>query len=494
MVKNKFNIILVLISLFAFSCTSKKEVPVKETILARIGDKTISKHEFIKRAEYTVRPGFLSGNSPVHKNIIFNSLVAEKLVALEYGDSSITRSEDFFLGRLEQAMRIYLFEKEATQKVKIDSNQINRLVKNSTKQFDVSYVSIADSNSAAQIQDSLFNYEKDFVELMQNNGLEEIPTRKVEWNFNEDSKILDSLFLKDREPGDLVGPIEISRNHYMFVLIDNVNEQKIFTDDFVSRRRNEIVDKVRLTKASEYYDHFIVDLMKEKSLEFNDEVFYQLVEVLGPVYLKNQSNKENMVKNLYWGSEERGDLPKTNKEKMELIKEEKLFEIDGNVWTVKDVSNYINKHPLVFRRKKMKNEEFGHEFQKAIIDLVTDYYVTQEAYQRGYDQVNVVKREYNIWKDNLNFVYQRNKILQSKKISGNLKSGKMNEIFSIMNPIVENLQKKFADEIELNIEELDKIDLTNINLEVIQPSEAYPKVVPGFPVVTDLHSLNYGNK
>ena len=43
------------IGLLILRC-GKKDEPIPETLIARIGDKTISQNEFIRRAEYTIRP------------------------------------------------------------------------------------------------------------------------------------------------------------------------------------------------------------------------------------------------------------------------------------------------------------------------------------------------------------------------------------------------------------------------------------------------------
>ncbi|MGH7457409.1 MAG: hypothetical protein ACRENG_39030, partial [bacterium] len=88
---------------------SKKADTAKETIIARIGSKTISQNEFIRRAEYTIRPGYCRGDDYIQRKIVLNSLVAEKLLALEAGDhNALLQNEEWQLylqGRQEQAMR-----------------------------------------------------------------------------------------------------------------------------------------------------------------------------------------------------------------------------------------------------------------------------------------------------------------------------------------------------------------------------------------------------
>ena len=50
----------------------RKPVQLEEVILAKVADRDISVAEFIRRAEYTIRPRYCKGNYNVHKKIILN--------------------------------------------------------------------------------------------------------------------------------------------------------------------------------------------------------------------------------------------------------------------------------------------------------------------------------------------------------------------------------------------------------------------------------------
>jgi hypothetical protein len=69
-------------ALIIISCVNKTPEQSAEKIIARIGDKTISMDEFVSRAEMTIRPEYCRGEKDIHKRIILNSLIAEKLLAL----------------------------------------------------------------------------------------------------------------------------------------------------------------------------------------------------------------------------------------------------------------------------------------------------------------------------------------------------------------------------------------------------------------------------
>ena len=51
--------------------------------LVLINNKVITKNDFLRRAEYTIRPTYCNSDNNVDKKIILNSLIAEKLYAIE---------------------------------------------------------------------------------------------------------------------------------------------------------------------------------------------------------------------------------------------------------------------------------------------------------------------------------------------------------------------------------------------------------------------------
>ena len=130
------------------SCSKKIEQP-KEKILVKIGDKSISVDEYIWRAEYTVRPPYCRGDHNLDKKTVLNSLIAEKLMSIEATDSNsivITdRIQRYLRGRKEQAMRLWLYDKEAREKVQLDSAKIWNTVRVAGRKYKISYFSMPDS-------------------------------------------------------------------------------------------------------------------------------------------------------------------------------------------------------------------------------------------------------------------------------------------------------------------------------------------------------------
>ena len=100
----------VLFSLLLTNCSDKNISKPSLDVLAQVGEKIITKQDFIRRAEYTIRPDYCRQSNYIHKKIILNSLIAEKLTSIEMEEKedALLNSQNFHYylqGRKEQAMR-----------------------------------------------------------------------------------------------------------------------------------------------------------------------------------------------------------------------------------------------------------------------------------------------------------------------------------------------------------------------------------------------------
>jgi len=74
---------LIHVLIFLIGCQTKFSSDNQLEILAKIGDRLITRQDYLNRTEYTLRPDYCRGNQYLHKKIILNNLIAEKLLAIE---------------------------------------------------------------------------------------------------------------------------------------------------------------------------------------------------------------------------------------------------------------------------------------------------------------------------------------------------------------------------------------------------------------------------
>ena len=479
------------------SCGKRLEQP-RETILARIGPKDISVNEFIRRAEYTIRPKYCRGQNYIHKKIVLNSLIAEKLLALEAGDRNpLTENQnfrDYLRGRQEQAMRQWLYAHDFYEKVRPDSAEIRQAYELLGRKYRVAYFTVKDTARLHLLQ-TMLKEGGQFGEIYRRlGGKGEPPAREIRWTDPENEAVLDSLFGHPRKVGEVIGPIEAAPGAFVVLKVAGWTSEIAVGEKAVEQRWKDAVEKVKNRHAGQAFRRFVAKIMHGKTLKFNPDTFYRLARLFQPVYLKSDREKKEAFNARFWGKP--GEFPRHDSIQKEIAKMRGLpfFEVDGKVWTVGDFERELVCHPLVFRKRRMRPAEFPEQFRLAVVDMVRDRYITQEAYRRGYDRVSVVRRNVEMWRDNLLALYQRDRYLESVGKKEAFAKEPMRVLREVLNPYVRSLQKKYEREIGINTDAFEKIKLTRIDMFVLQQGVPFPIVVPAFPVITTYSRLDYGHK
>ena len=393
-------------------------------------------------------------------------------------------------------MRQWLFYKEAHEKVVLDTSKIIKIVKLAGRKYNISYFSLEDSVLATEISKEIYAKNNSFEDVFfKNTGLDSLPKREVEWSSSENNSILDALYSETLQKNQILGPVKIvDSKQFVLMKINGWIDRPTITESQFHGRWKNVSDEYTQREALRIKNNYIRKIMKGKSIEFSPDTFRKIANLLGPIYLMTDSEKKEFTKNSYWKLNNENEKFVNLEAQIKALYQEPLFKVDNEIWTVKRFSEELRVHPLVFRNKKMKNREFGQQLQFAIIDMITDKYLTKEAYKRGYDKINVIQRNKNMWKDNLNYQYYKAIVFKKFEIDSVSESNYLTLIENHLNVYVDSLQNKYSDIIQINTEAFDKIKLTRIDMTVTQQNMPFSKTVPGFPLITTDHRLDYGRK
>lgn len=486
----------VLVLVFLSGCHRAKGP--EETILARVGDRTISTNEFIIRAEYTIRPPYCKGDNYIQRKIVLNSLIAEKLYALEAGEKNeLTGNEQFQLylqGRKEQAMRQWLFNQEFYSKVVLDTTEQKAQYKLAGRTYKLSYYSMADSGMARRVRESMAQ-GKSFEEAFSRYGgvIATIPQREVSYSGPEPDDFKAHFFAEPLQKGEVVGPFEAEKGLFMVARVDGWIDRLTMGDQQVRQRWEDVGEKLRSRQATAAYSAWIGGLMSGKTLRFDGQTFPQVARVMADFYLKSEAEKKQLLNKQLWNTEDTTRTPMPV-ESLDEIADLPFMVLDQQVWTVRDLQRLLLRHPLVFRNRQIARSEFGLEFRNAVADLVRDLAVTDAAYKKGYDRVPVVQRTVSMWQDNLLATYQRNRYLRERGQEGDFYKSYLPVIEKELNPYFVGLSKKYAGQIEINTEAFEKLKLTRIDMFATEQNVPFPIVSPNFPLLTTHNLLDYGKK
>ena len=476
----------------------------ESVIIAKVDGRIITLNDFIKRAEYTLRPQYCKGNTNIDKKIILNSLIAEKLLAMEApADNELLKNEKFslyILGRREQAMREVLQFEEGKKKVIVDSSEIKRMYDLAGRRYRVKFFNIEEQEIASSLMNKFGSKDSTFENILKEYGkVDSAALKEVPWKSNENPKIYKALFGSSHKKGDMLGPINIDDTTHLFMQIDGWIDRPAITNTDIDQRRKDVNDKYMEEKSDSIFTKYVLGVMHNKRVEFDPEVFPKLVKTIAPYYLRYREQREKAAAGLIFNKDVEVPKPEIPANEYEQMKNKTVLTIDGKGMTVAELEKELEKHPLVFRKKNFKRSEFGSQFGYAVVDLIRDKYLTDEAYQRGYNNLDVVKKYEITWVDANLALYQRDKYLEQQKTDADTTLKKEGDesvavIKKYLNPYVKSLLKKYSGKIEINVEAYDSIKISTIDMFVMQSNVPYPVFTPSFPQLINYSTLDYGKK
>lgn len=484
------------VALFVFVACEKHE-EISGVPLVTIGDRVITRDDFIRRAEYTVRPAYASGQTYIHKKIILNTLIAEKLMALEAdreGTSLDTNQafQRYLAGRQEQVMRQVLFQQEAHEKTTVDSSEQQRAFRLAGKEYHLEYYSLPDTAAArsfvAAIKDGI-GFGEIFRALYR---LDSLPTRSINWLDREDELIRNLVFEEDHEQGSVIGPLETGDGSILVMRVAGWTNRPAISENDITQRWQDVGERLHESAARSRYQAFVADIMRGRQMEFNAAVFMPYAQAAADYYLSSAEEKKSALATAIWNLEENLDID-PGAEYPEVQKQERLFTMDGVTWTVEDFEKHLQRHPLVFRKRQMSRTEFPEQFRLAIADMLRDHVVTQYAYDQELDQLPEVQQSRALWSDYYAAKQVRGRVFKESGVSLADSLTQAAVFKKILNPFVDSLQAAYHDEIQINMDLFEDIDITSVPMMVSQRGVPFPLMVPAFPILTDDNRIDYGS-
>jgi hypothetical protein len=476
---NKFRELLCIAQVFLFYATGALSQS-DDTILARVADKDLTVREFKLRTELTIRP-----NNFKDKNAAVNNLVSEKILSIEAMKTSMLPSNQIFQATLkgikEQAMRDKLYEVAAVQKVKIDSNEMKTAYRLSQREYDVEFYSLHDQALAGRVTDIMDTSPELSGELF--SELQEIagqkPLRKVKFKDRDVDAIRDALFTALLDTGAVIGPLNTGTGSYIVMRVVNWTDYPIISGQDQIERWAEVKEFLRESKARKAWAAFQADMMKGKKIEFSKEPFNVLCDMAFTRYaLKKKSDSLHVTM---------GELP-FPAENVDLGTA--FFSLDGKTWTIGEFREKLLSHPLVFRTTAIDSTNFRREFKLAIVDMMRDYYLTQESYKRALDTTDDVAQTVVMWKDAMLAQDEQKRVVESALKDGKIKADDREGVRHYWISYIQDLQRKYSSKIVIDQATLAKIRLTNVDMFAFRPGVPYPVAVPDFPLYISTQKLD----
>ncbi len=491
--------ISVVLSMVALVVCAKKER--KDDILAIVGNRVITRDEFIRRAEYTIRPPYCKQNTNIDKQIVLNSIIAEKLYAFEASqDNPLARSPSFqayIRGRKEQFMRKILFAQIVDEKIRPDTSELNKRYRLAGREYHVAYCSIGRDAAQFAKEQKTKSLQTDLFDAVYRKagGMGPAPERTVSWESHEIHAVHQALFSEPLFKNQVIGPIQVDNGQFLMMKVLDWVDRPAVTSIDVQQRNNKVYEDWEREKSEVSWDDYVFDLMKNKRLEFAKDTFERMAELFKPLYKRSDQKTPPFM-----NPEAVQETPHSviDSVGIELKKQgfegQPFFTFDGKTWTVADFMKIYASHPLVFRKRKFSDSEFSEQFKYAVADLMRDQIINKKAYNKGIDQFPSVQAYTHMWQDALIARYQQYTYLQSKTVD-KISAANIGRILDdYLNPYSDSLFIKYSERIRINIPVFENIKLTKIDMVALNQNVPYLETVPPFPILTNKIRLNYGKR
>ena len=457
--------------------------PAPEDILVRVDDKIITKNEFLKRTELTIRPEpFLK------KEIAVNNLILEKMLAIEAAKNNMDidkPSFDAYLqGIQEQEMREMLFEKLAMEKVSVSEEEVERRFKMSMRDYRIAYYTIHNNEKAAsEISQKMNANPEQRVSIFDALGNGEPPVRDVTWKDNDPLPLHEALYANPLKPNSVIGPIKTDMDNYIIMKILAWKDEQFLSPEDARIRIKEVKDRLTLHKAQKKWNDYINGIMSGKRIDFNEDTYNRMIRFYGILYSEKSQEKREVLASRFFQDAE--NVSKSDSPDDHVINTDApFFKIDGQVWSVRDFIKAVASHPLVYRNKNIARSQFSEQFKYAIADFLRDQYLNEEAYKKSLDKSERVQSTVRMWKDANVALNYRNQIIKDAIQSGQIDATSQSARKDFWNSYVDSLYAKYNGDIQINHEILDEITLTNMGLAAYRPSRPFPMASPAFPQYT----------
>ena len=117
--------------------------------------------------------------------------------------------------------------------------------------------------------------------------------------------------------------------------------------------------------------------------------------------------------------------------------------------------------------------------------MFRDHHITEEAYRLGLDKNILAIHNEEKWQDYIK------SITLNKSLGEKLEKASSPSDYLIK---LNSLQIKYSDNIRIDTDKFDQIQLSSIDMSVMYTNQPYAKLEPNFPIITNDHLLDYGQK
>jgi len=431
--------------------------------LAQVGDRYVTRNEFVSRAELSPPPAFRHVNGHARTRGLLELLIGEKLLANQAESLGLHRNTAFqqWLRYTEGvAVGKELYREEVLNKIAVRESEIDTAVALARKSWRIEFFKAARREEAERFI-KMIGGGTPFARALQDYFQSIVPPESYISRFtfgDGDENLENAVFAM--QPGQISEIIPTTRGFFVVHLIDVQGNDAFSKIDGLSQR-TAVKKILRARKADRMSAQFVARVMRSKNVVLKGKIFSILTKFVDQRLVYGKEPSAPVMR----------PLPETDYQRAEIDLSEHLDEplitFSGGQWTIREI----------LEKLRFRNLPFNHESPTAMrrtleTDLQTlarDEFLAQEGYRRGLEKRDAVQEEVRMWTD------QHLYTLMVARLGLQPQGGE--EIN--FPPAVDSLKKKYS--VVVADEKLKTIELSGIPMIAVHPGRPNQLAVPLWP-------------
>ena len=392
---NYLKILLIIIVIAIISGCSKEEIKLKSSIVAQVGDRSISAPEFLLNYEF----GFAHLKKlPDKKRSYLEYMINEKLLSLEgyrLGLDKMGRLKNLEERLLEELLVEEMFKKEVDDKIKITSEEIKKAIARSKVRWKLRYW----VEPTIEASDYLYRSIQELGSV--NIGQKNLETGYLTW-IDFPPELLNKI--KNLEIGEISEPVEYDDLFYLLQVTD-IRMEGLSDYDYQNtyKRYEQILFSRKIKeKTAKYVSRF----MTPKNVVTKGEEFRILADALAE--WKQQVENLRTFSEFLDKAEDLGPASLLLKSHSE----NRLISFDDGSWSLKEFMSRFD--PASIRTDPANKHRFRNELNRQIAMSIRNHLLAKEAKKRGFDRSSEVQKQLRLWRDK--WVYEEMRIFYTKNV------------------------------------------------------------------------------
>lgn len=383
---------------------------IKNGIVAQVGPTKITVEEFIYSYEFG--PAFPKRKEH-SKRTHLDYMINEKLLALEGIENGVLENEtpkELYADIESDLASEEMFKKEIVPKVKINDVEIKKVIEKKQSEYQLRWLYANDSpalkNYLTQLKngisfDSLFTAQLSDSVLVDDRQLT-TSLYNIYMKNPQFALIVDTL-----KAGKISDPIHTDDGWYI-IKIDNVIQSMITGEAEYNKLKSEAVEAITKSKMDILSDQYVKGLFENENPIIKRNVFNVLRSYLGKFILTPEKYSE-------WELENKLDNALTN---LGLKRGAKytgltLVECKNHKISLDEFIIWFRNREQYVKFSKNDLTAFSKSLEDLVWVMVRDNFLTTQAYQKGYNNSDWVKKQSSWWKDKISYSAYRNELVNS---------------------------------------------------------------------------------